>query len=230
VFWISGLSRGAGLVELRRDVGEAHETEWAIALRKWAFHLAHFRYAPLSSRPHRRPESDGGHLLRLNPELHIHLLMTKPTSSNQLWFLDSFVTIRVSASEGEDGISVLDHRMPYGSSPTLHFHRTEDELFHVLEGEYRVRVRDQDQRLRAGDVVLAPKGAPHTYRVESATGGRCLTITVRGDFERFVRALGRPAERPELPAPGGPPSPGAFEALKAAAAKFGIELVGPPLK
>src|SRR5215471_4113030 len=56
----------------------------------------------------------GGHLLRLNPELHIHLLMTKTTSSNQLWFLDSFVTIRVSASEGEDGISVLDHRMPYG--------------------------------------------------------------------------------------------------------------------
>jgi quercetin dioxygenase-like cupin family protein len=156
--------------------------------------------------------------------------MTDTTSASQLWFLDSFVTIRVSASEGEDGISVLDHRMPYGSSPPLHFHRTEDELFQVLEGEYRVKVRGQEQRLRVGDIVLAPKGVPHTYRVESATGGRCLTITVRGDFERFVRALGRPAERPELPAPSGPPSAEAIQALKATAAKFGIELVGPPLQ
>jgi AraC-like ligand binding domain len=64
-----------------------------------------------------------------------------------------------------------------------------------------VKVKDQEHRLDVGDVLLAPKGVPHTYRVESAEGGCALTITVRGDFERFVRAVGRPAERPELPEP-----------------------------
>jgi quercetin dioxygenase-like cupin family protein len=156
--------------------------------------------------------------------------MTKSVPANQLWFLDSLVTIRVSTSTGQDGLSVLEHRMPYGSSAPFHLHRTEDELFQILEGEYRVKVQDQEQRVGPGAILLAPKGVPHTYRVESAQGGRCLTITVRGDFERFVRAVGRPAERPELPKPAGPPSAEAIQALKITAAKYGIELVGPPLQ
>jgi len=156
--------------------------------------------------------------------------MIKTVPANQLWFQNSLVTIRVSMSDGQDGISVLEHRVPYGFSPPLHLHRTEDEVLHVLEGEFRLRVKDQEHRLGAGDVLLTPKGMPHTYRVESAQGGRCLTITVHGDFERFVRAVSRPAERPELPVPAGPPSADAIQALKAAAARYGIELVGPPLQ
>jgi uncharacterized cupin superfamily protein len=117
--------------------------------------------------------------------------MDKTGFANQLWFLDSLVTIRVSTSEGPDGISVLEHRMPYGSSPPLHLHRTEDELFHILEGEYRLKLHDQEQLVGPATIVLLPKGVPHTYRVESARGGRCLTVTVRGDFERFVRAISR---------------------------------------
>jgi len=74
-----------------------------------------------------------------------------------------------------------------------------------------LRVQDQEHRLGAGDVLLTPKGVPHTYRVESVQGARCLTITVRGDFERFVRAVSRPAERPELPEPAGPPSAEAIQ-------------------
>ena len=156
--------------------------------------------------------------------------MIKAVPANQLWFINTLVTIRVSMSDGQDGISVLEHRAPYGFSPPLHLHRTEDEVFHVLEGEFRLRVQDQEHRLGPGDVLLGPKGVPHTYRIESAQGGRCVTITARGDFERFVRAVSRPAERPELPPPAGPPSADAVQALKAAAAKHGIELVGPPLQ
>ena len=156
--------------------------------------------------------------------------MNKTGSVNQLWFLDSLVTIRVSTSEGPDGISVFEHRMPYASSPPFHLHRTEDELFNILEGEYRLKLQDQEQRVGPGTIVLFPKGVPHTYRVESAQGGRCLTVTVRGDFERFVRAISRPAERPELPKPAGLPSADAMQALRATAAKNGIEFVGPPLQ
>lgn len=81
----------------------------------------------------------------------------------------------------------------------------------------------------AGETLLAPKGVPHTYRVESREGARWLVVTTRGDFERFVRSLSRPAERPELPASEGPPTPEQADALAAAAREHGIELVGPPL-
>ena len=151
------------------------------------------------------------------------------TSTQQLWFLDTLVTVRVPHDEGEDGISVLERHAPHGDSPPLHVHQTEDEIFHVLEGQLRLRAGDSEVRIGAGETILAPKGVPHTYRVESHDGARWLLITRRGDFERFVHALSRPAERPELPAAQGPPTPEQADALAAAAREHGIELVGPPL-
>jgi quercetin dioxygenase-like cupin family protein len=151
------------------------------------------------------------------------------TSTEQLWFLNTLHTLRVRHDEGEDGISVMETLAPHGDSPPLHVHRTEDEIFHVLEGELRMRAGEAEVRIGAGETILAPKGVPHTYRVESHEGARWLVITRRGDFERFVHALSRPAERPELPAGQAPPTPEQADALAAAARAHGIELVGPPL-
>ena len=118
---------------------------------------------------------------------------------------------------------------PRGDSPPLHVHRAEDEIFHVLEGEVRFQVADEELRVRAGETVLAPKGVPHTYLVESERG-RWLVVTARGNHERFVRSLSRPAERSELPEPSPPPTPDQREALAAAGREHGLELVGPPLR
>ncbi len=151
------------------------------------------------------------------------------TSTEQLWFLNTLHTVRVRHDEGEDGISVMETLASHGDSPPLHVHQTEDEIFHVLEGQLRMRAGDADVTIGAGETLLAPKGVPHTYRVESREGARWLVITTRGDFERFVHALSRPAERPELPTPQGPPTPEQADALATAAREHGIELVGPPL-
>jgi quercetin dioxygenase-like cupin family protein len=150
-------------------------------------------------------------------------------ATEQLWFLNHRVTVHVGHDQGEDGISVLESHAPYGDSAPLHVHRTEDELFHVLEGELRMRADDADVRIGAGESILAPKGVAHTYRVESPDGARWLVVTTRGDFERFVRSLSRPAERPGLPSPQGPPTPEQEEALAVAARRHGIEPIGPPL-
>jgi quercetin dioxygenase-like cupin family protein len=96
------------------------------------------------------------------------------TSTEQLWFLNTLVTVRVRHDEGEDGISVLESLAPHGDSPPLHVHQTEDETFHVLEGELRVRAGDADVTIAAGETLLAPKRVAHTYRVESPAGARWL--------------------------------------------------------
>jgi quercetin dioxygenase-like cupin family protein len=152
-----------------------------------------------------------------------------PPLPSELWFLNSFVRIRLSQSNSGDGVSILEHLVPAGDSPPLHVHRTEDEIFHVLDGDFRFTMRDAEQRVGPGAILLAPKGVPHTYRVESPGGGRFLTITARGDFEHFVRAASRPALRSELPEPAGAPSPEAIHALATLAARYAIEFVGPPL-
>jgi mannose-6-phosphate isomerase-like protein (cupin superfamily) len=155
-------------------------------------------------------------------------MVATPTEQQLLWFLDTLVTVRVPHGGGSDGISVLESFAPHGDSPPPHVHHTEDEVFHVLEGELRFRIGVEDVRVGAGETFLAPKGVPHSYRVESPAGGRWLVITTRGDFERLVRSLSRPAPQPELPPPSGPPTRAQAEALAAACLEHGIELVGPP--
>src|SRR3954452_14258110 len=113
----------------------------------------------------------------------------------QLWFMNTWVTIRISCSENEDRIAVIESRAPFGDSPPLHVHHTEDEVFHILEGEVRFRLAGEESRRGPGEILVARKGVPHTYRVESPKGGRFLTVTTKTDFERFVRAMARPAER-----------------------------------
>jgi mannose-6-phosphate isomerase-like protein (cupin superfamily) len=150
-------------------------------------------------------------------------------AATHLWFLDTLATVHVGHDEGREGISVLERRAPHADSPPLHIHHNEDEVFYVIEGELRIRAAGAEFRIGPGEAALAPTGMPHTYRVESPEGARWLLVTTRGDFERFMRALSRPAERPELPAPQPPPTPEQAEAFAATAREHGIEFVGPPL-
>jgi quercetin dioxygenase-like cupin family protein len=156
-----------------------------------------------------------------------HPRQRTPTSLEHLWFLDTLVTVHVAHRDG--GFSVLESWAPHGDGPPLHVHRHEDEAFHVIDGELRLRVGDQNLTLGPGETALAPRGVPHTYRVRSPNGARWLIIT-RGGFERFVRTLSRPAERPQqLPAPAGPPTPERMAALARVAEAHGIDLIGPRL-
>jgi hypothetical protein len=70
--------------------------------------------------------------------------------------------------------------------------------------------------LRAGDSVFAPRGIPHTLRVDS--DARWLVTSTPAGFEAFVRAVGTP-DPASLPAP---------EEVARTAAQHGIEILGPP--
>lgn len=155
-------------------------------------------------------------------------MATMTKTATDLWFLNTWVTVRISESDGQDRVSILEHRAPFGDSPPLHIHHTEDEIFQVLEGDFLFVIGGQEHQLRAGEMILAPKGIPHQYLIQSKQGGRWTTTTVPGDFERFVHMMARPAERQALP-PAGAPSPEAIQHLTKTAADYGIEIVGPPL-
>jgi mannose-6-phosphate isomerase-like protein (cupin superfamily) len=152
-----------------------------------------------------------------------------PDEAESVWFMNSWLLIRRAAGCHADGVSIIEHHDPHGDSPPLHVHRREDEVFHVLDGRLRLRVGDRDLVADAGATVVAPKGLPHTLRVESPGGARYLTITTGGGFENLVRALGRPATASGLP-PQSAPTPQSIEALIEAAARNDIAIVGAPLR
>jgi hypothetical protein len=124
---------------------------------------------------------------------------------------------------------VLEHRAPFGDTPPLHIHHTEDEIFEILDGEFWFKIGDHEYKHSQGDIFLLPRGIPHSYLVESRGGGHWITITSKGDFERFVMAISRVATRPVLPEPKGKPSPEEMEQFAKTAGLYNIELVGPPL-
>ncbi len=154
-------------------------------------------------------------------------MSTIATETDALWFGESFAEIRVSAADGDGDVSIVETTTPHGAMPPLRVH-DEDQSFYVLDGEVTFFVGDEVVRAAAVDVIVAPRGAPHTYRVESEQA-RWLTVSAHGDWERLVRSFSRPAATSDLPAPAGRPTPEQAAALAAACLEHRIELVGPPL-
>jgi len=150
------------------------------------------------------------------------------SAGDLFWFEGTLVNIRVSWDTGDDRVSVIEHFMPYGMSPPLHIHRNEDEVFHILEGSLRIIVDGVESVAYAGQAIMAPKGAPHSFRVESAEGARCLTITSGGDLERMIRENGQPASSASLQKVK-PTKPSLSAALTRSCARHGIDIVGEPL-
>jgi quercetin dioxygenase-like cupin family protein len=62
-----------------------------------------------------------------------------------------------------------------GSGPAkLHVHHSDDEAWHVLEGELIFRYRDREETLGPGSTVFVPAGLAHTY--SAADNARYLII------------------------------------------------------
>ena len=78
----------------------------------------------------------------------------------------------------------------------------------------------------SGTVVLAPAGAPHTFRVESDTA-RMLFLSTPAGIEDYVRALAEPARWPWLQPPPDRPRVSAGR-IAAVERELGVIRHGPP--
>lgn len=145
-------------------------------------------------------------------------------TTNAIWFLDSLVEVR--ASRGELPVSVVEMTVPPGDLSPLHL-QDEDERVYVLDGSATFYVGGDVVHARAGDSVFIPRGRLHAH-VASEIGARWLVMTESGRFERFVRAVGRPAPAAELPPRTRGLSYDEAEEVTRAGLEHGIEYFGPP--
>lgn len=145
------------------------------------------------------------------------------TEREDVWFLADRARIHVRGEDTGGAFSMVEMLAPAGDASPLHVHDREDETFHVLEGELSVHLPGRTVDLGAGDTLVAPRGVPHAYRVGGA-GARLLVTCSPAGFEEFVCEAGEPAGGPGLP----PPRPADPAALGAAAARYGIDILGPP--
>jgi quercetin dioxygenase-like cupin family protein len=140
-------------------------------------------------------------------------------------FLQNRMTVKATAETTGGAYGLVESWIAAGASPPLHVHRREDEAFWVLEGQIRFRCGDEEIVGGPGSFALLTRDVPHTFVVEGDENAHMLTLLTPRGGEGFFLDGGRTPEGPGLP----PPAPPDIEKLEQAAARYGIEIIGPPL-
>jgi mannose-6-phosphate isomerase-like protein (cupin superfamily) len=128
------------------------------------------------------------------------------------------ITIKAATRQTNGSLTVMELLFGPKKGPALHTHLREDELWYVIEGDFRFKAGDVMLRVSAGGMAFGPRGTPHSFQNIGDTPGRLLVITTPSGLERFFEEFAA-----LLP---GPVSP---ETLTAVAHTNWLEFVGPPV-
>jgi mannose-6-phosphate isomerase-like protein (cupin superfamily) len=102
---------------------------------------------------------------------------------------DEEIVFKVRGEETDGLFDYYDIRSGYLGGPPLHLHLEQHETFHVLDGEFRVRVGDEEMDLRRGDHILIPRGVAHSYVNLKQERARMVGVLSPGGFPRFLDEL-----------------------------------------
>lgn len=99
-----------------------------------------------------------------------------------------------------DGAYVIsDGVIAPNSSIPDHYHKWEDQTFHVLEGRLEAKIGDKVVTLEAGDSVHCPRGISHYMKNTGETSARLLSYIFPGhQAEDFMAETSRQNNRGEV--------------------------------
>ena len=110
------------------------------------------------------------------------------------------ILFKLTADQTAGSLSLGLAVVPAGSDgPPPHVHEREDELFLILEGQYRVWADGEWRDAGPGSVVYLPRGIAHTFHVVGDRPGRHWVLTTSGEFERFYARCGEVFAAPGPP-------------------------------
>lgn len=141
------------------------------------------------------------------------------------WSLGSLTVLKATDENTGGSFSMVEERIPAGQSPPLHVHRSDDEMFYVLEGTVTFEVDGERFTASAGSTVFAPHGLPHSYVTEEET--RWLMFVHEPGLEQLWASVGRPAESWTIP--DGSETEEQMARVAEQLERYGIEIVGDPL-
>lgn len=120
------------------------------------------------------------------------------------------------ATSETDAFSLVEYFGAPVSGPPLHVHRSNEELFFILEGEVDFTVDGATRRLGPGACAYVPRGAVHTFAVAGGRPARWVGIFAPGRYLALVEELG------QLLAAGAPDQ----AAIAALFARYDTEIAG----
>lgn len=149
-----------------------------------------------------------------------------PGGGRSVWSLGGRFTEKLSGDVVDGRLAIVEALATRAAEPPRHIHHREDELWYVLDGQMTFQVGDTTLVAPAGAFAYAPKGVAHAFTID-VEPTRVLILATPSGFERFALELGVPADSDEMPAGLTLPPP---EVLGPVAARYDIEIVGPPIR
>ena len=138
------------------------------------------------------------------------------------------VTFLVTGAQSGGACFILEAMASPGGGPPPHVHRHEEESFYLLEGTLTIQAAGQTFRALPGDFVHIPRGTVHSFRNDGNVDAKALVVVSPAGpagLEKFFeesfylvtdRSAAPPLVTEEL-----------MGRMMAAAAKNGLEIVGP---
>ena len=143
--------------------------------------------------------------------------------ANRMASPGTIFNIRLSASQTNGAISVINYECLPGSEPFLHVHTLEDETFIVEEGSVTFCIGDKTGKAFPGDVFFLPRNIPHSFKVTSEKLKGTVILTP-GNLENFFRQASTPYKGVEIP-PVTTPTEEQIQGFLNLAISYGMQLV-----
>ena len=129
-------------------------------------------------------------------------------------------TFVLTAEDTQGAIEWIESIIGFAGGPPYHLHNLADQVFTVLEGEIRFKVDNELVDMGPGDTMFVPRGVPHTFtNIHRGQPARSIGTYAPAGLEAFFNVLDELAVK-------GMPDESAQAEL---AARYGMELLGPPL-
>jgi quercetin dioxygenase-like cupin family protein len=87
------------------------------------------------------------------------------------------ITVKAGEIQGDTSATFMEYTTKMGEDAESHTHKTEDEMFYVLEGSLTFRCGDESFDVKKGGFIFLPHGIPHSYTVRSKKPARLIVIT-----------------------------------------------------
>ncbi len=130
------------------------------------------------------------------------------------------LTILVPGSTSDGAFAIFEDIVQPGVGPPRHIHRSQDEVFFVLDGKFDIEIDSRLSHAGPGDVAYVPRGSVHAFKNIGSKPGRLrYTFTPAGNTEAMFRAFYDAAQAGEL----------APERMAKIAIQYDQEFVGPTL-
>jgi quercetin dioxygenase-like cupin family protein len=136
------------------------------------------------------------------------------------------MTLKATSEETGGSIGFIEATGPPGYGPPRHIHRSHDELFYVLEGEFLFLVGERQVSALPGSFVFIPRGTVHAAKAIGTESGKVLIAYIPGglehSFEEFAQLRTEQGEEANRSTDRG-------RTVAEINAKYDSEFVGPPL-